>query len=48
MKLIELKNTDKQALAATLDVKGRDALLERFVALGLPNKKSEEYRYFVV
>ncbi len=46
MKLIELKNTDKQALAATLDVKGRDALLERFVALGLPNKKSEEYRYF--
>lgn len=48
MKLIELKNTDKQALAAALDVKGRDELLERFVALGLPNKKSEEYRYFDV
>lgn len=48
MKLTELKNTDKKALAAALDVKGRDTLLERLVTLGLPTKKSEEYRYFDV
>lgn len=48
MKLSELRNRDKQALVTALDIQGRDALLERFVALGLPTKKSEEYRYFDV
>ncbi len=46
MKLSELKNADKQALMNALDLKWRDRLLERFIALGLPTKKSEEYRYF--
>jgi len=48
MKLSDLKNTDTQAVAAVLGVKGREALLEKFVSLGLPDKKSEEYRYFDV
>ncbi len=48
MKLSDLKNTNTQALATVLDVKGREALLEKFVSMGLPSKKSEEYRYFDV
>ncbi len=48
MKLSTLKNTTAQELASLLDVKGREALLEKFVSLGLPSKKSEEYRYFDV
>jgi len=41
-----LKGKNIQELAALLHVKGREQLLEKFVALGLPDKKSEEYRYF--
>ena len=48
MKLSDLKNTNAQALAAVLNAEGREALLEKFVSLGLPGKKSEEYRYFDV
>lgn len=48
MKLSNLQNTNTQELANVLDVKGREALLEKFVSLGLPSKKSEEYRYFDV
>ena len=48
MKLSDLKNTNTQELANVLGVKGREALLEKFVSLGLPSKKSEEYRYFDV
>ena len=46
MKLNRLKGKSTQELAALLNVKGREQLLEKFVALGLPDKKSEEYRYF--
>ena len=43
MKLSNLKNISTQELSSVLDVKGREALLERFSTLGLPSKKSEEY-----
>ena len=46
LKLSSLKGMDTQELSAALDVKGREALVEKFSALGLPSKKSEEYRYF--
>lgn len=48
MKLLNLKNQSQKEVAATLGVQGRDALVERFVALGLPDKKTEEYHYFDV
>lgn len=48
MKLSNLKNINTQELSTVLDVKGREALLEKFCTLGLPSKKSEEYRYFDV
>lgn len=48
MKLSNLKDINTQELSSVLDVKGREALLERFATLGLPSKKSEEYRYFDV
>ena len=48
MKLSNLKDINTQELSSVLDVKGREALLERFSTLGLPSKKSEEYRYFDV
>jgi len=48
MKLSNLKNINTQELSSVLDVKGREALLEKFSSLGLPSKKSEEYRYFDV
>jgi len=48
MKLSNLQNTNTQELANVLGVKGRESLLEKFVSLGLPSKKSEEYRYFDV
>jgi len=48
MKLSNFKNITPQALAQELDAQGREALLERFTSLGLPSKKSEEYRYFDV
>ena len=46
MKLSSLKDINTQELATVLDVKGREALLEKFNAMGLPSKKSEQYRYF--
>jgi len=46
MNLLALKNKTSQEIATLLNVKERDALLECFTLLGLPNKKSEEYRYF--
>jgi Fe-S cluster assembly protein SufD len=46
MKLSNLKNIEPQALTLELDAQGREALLEKFTSLGLPSKKSEEYRYF--
>jgi len=46
MKPAELKGKSTQELAALFNVKGREHLLEKFVSMGLPDKKSEEYRYF--
>ncbi len=48
MNLLELKNKNLQEVNALLGIKDRDILVERFCALGLPSKKSEEYRYFDV
>ncbi|MEN8726689.1 MAG: SufD family Fe-S cluster assembly protein [Sulfurovum sp.] len=48
MNLSTLKNQNLQEVNSFLDVKDRDILVERFVSLGLPSKKSEEYRYFDV
>ena len=48
MKLSSLKDLQPNELAASLNVKGREVLLERLAALGLPDKKSEAYRYFDV
>ena len=48
MNLSTLKNQNLQEVNGLLDVKDRDILVERFVSLGLPSKKSEEYRYFDV
>ena len=48
MNLLALKNKNRQEVAELLSVKERDLLAERFVSLGLPSKKSEEYRYFDV
>jgi len=48
MKLSSLKDSNTEALATVLEVKGREALLEKFNSMGLPSKKSEQYRYFDV
>ena len=48
MKLSSLKDSNTEELSSVLDVKGREALLEKFSSMGLPSKKSEEYRYFDV
>ena len=48
MNLSTLKNQNLQEVNDLLDIKDRDILAERFVSLGLPSKKSEEYRYFDV
>ncbi len=48
MNLLELKNKNRQEVSALLGVSDREMLAERFVSLGLPSKKSEEYRYFDV
>jgi len=48
MNLLELKHKNRQEVADFLGAKERDMLSERFATLGLPNKKSEEYRYFDV
>lgn len=46
MKLLNLKNQTQEEVTNTLGVQGRDALVEKFVSLGLPHKKTEEYHYF--
>jgi Fe-S cluster assembly protein SufD len=48
MKLSSLKDSNTEELVTVLDVKGREALLEKFSSMGLPGKKSEQYRYFDV
>ena len=48
MNLNTLKNKNLAEVTKLLNRKDADALVERFVALGLPSKKSEEYRYFNV
>ena len=48
MNLLALKNKNLQEVNALLEIKQRDLLVERFCTLGLPSKKSEEYRYFDV
>jgi Fe-S cluster assembly protein SufD len=48
MKLLNLKNKSQEEVTATLGVQDRDALVEKFVSLGLPHKKTEEYHYFDV
>jgi len=46
MRLSELKNKTLPEAAALLGVDEKAVALERFLSLGLPSKKSEEYRYF--
>lgn len=48
MNISSLKDINTQELSSVLDVKGREALLEKFSSQGLPSKKSEQYRYFDV
>ena len=48
MNLIDLKHKNRQEVTDLLSTKEREILVERFVSLGLPSKKSEEYRYFDV
>ncbi len=48
MKLSELKGKGTKELVILLDAKKREHLVEKFAALGLPNKKTEEYHYFDV
>ena len=48
MRLADLKDLHSEALADALNVKGREVLLERLATLGMPDKKSEAYRYFDV
>ncbi len=48
MNLNTLKNKNATETATILGVEGREALLEKFSTLGLPNKKTEEYHYFDV
>lgn len=48
MNLSILKNQNQEEVIDLLGVKDRNALVERFISLGMPSKKSEEYRYFDV
>ena len=48
MKLLDLKQKTLEEAAALLGVDPKAAALERFASLGLPTKKSEEYRYFQI
>ncbi|SFV89783.1 Iron-sulfur cluster assembly protein SufD [hydrothermal vent metagenome] len=48
MKLLDLKQKTVEEAAALLGVDPKSAALERFLAIGLPTKKSEEYRYFQI
>ncbi|MDQ7083562.1 MAG: SufD family Fe-S cluster assembly protein [Sulfurovum sp.] len=46
MKLSKLYHAKVKDVATLLNVQGREALIGRFLSLGLPTKKSESYRYF--
>lgn len=46
MKLLNLQNQNQKEVATTLGVQGRDELVEKFVSMGLPHKKTEQYHYF--
>ena len=46
MKLIDLKDKNAQAIQTLLQSQNRADLVEKFVSLGFPTKKSESYRYF--
>jgi len=48
MNLSTLKNKTQKEVTDLLSITDRESLVERFVSLGLPTKKSEEYRYFDV
>ena len=48
MRLLELKGKSKEEVASLLGVAPDSLALERFVNVGLPTKKSEEYRYFQI
>jgi len=48
MRLSELKGKTLTEAATLLKVDEKSIALERFRALGLPSKKSEEYRYFQI
>jgi Fe-S cluster assembly protein SufD len=48
MKLSSLKEKTKEEAAELLGIDASSPALEQFVTLGLPSKKSEEYRYFQI
>jgi len=48
MNLITLKNKNAEEVATLLGIKERNSLVEKFAALGLPHKMTEEYHYFDV
>ena len=48
MRPYDLKDLQANELAASLNVEGREVLVERLAALNMPTKRSEAYRYFDV
>ncbi len=48
MKLSELKEKNTEDLVTLLNAQNKEHLVEKFEALGLPHKKTEEYHYFDV
>ncbi len=46
MKLTDLKDKNSQEVQNLLNIKNRANIVEKFISLGLPDKKSESYRYF--
>ena len=48
MKLSELKEKNTEELVTLLNAQNKEHLIEKFAALGLPHKKTEEYHYFDV
>lgn len=48
MKLSELRNENLQTLSKRFGADQKSKVLQKFLALGLPDKKSESYRYFEI
>lgn len=48
MNLSSLKNANANEVAKLLSARDREAFIKRFLTLGLPHKKTEEYHYFDV